>query len=273
MRTLSFLLPAAIAVVFTSCNSGDDSAEASGDSNDSAVGADANWAIEPCRCYEEGLREIEVERCREGKRDSNFLVALKKCSDKGITPTSAINNAPLDGEYRFDRKTSMIHWTGRKIAGEHSGSIKIRSGVFTMTGGTIIGGEIVVEMGTIQSGDLKGEDKTNLEGHLRSDDFFGTKEHPTATFALHSSKMAANGGVEVSGTLTIKGESQPAKALLHFAGGEAVVATVKMIFDRTDFGIRYGSGSFFDDLGDQTINDEVALKMLLVESFEDRKGL
>jgi polyisoprenoid-binding protein YceI len=61
--------------------------------------------------------------------------------------------------------------------------------------------------------------------------------------------------------------------LLYFAAGETVVATVKMKFDRTDFGIRYGSGSFFDDLGDQAINDEVVLKMLLVESFEDRKGL
>jgi polyisoprenoid-binding protein YceI len=273
MRTLSFLLPAAIAVVFTSCSTGDDSAEASGDSNDSAVGAAADWAIVPCRCYEKGLREIEVERCREGKRDPNFLVELKKCSEKRMTPTSAINNVPLDGEYRFDRKTSMIHWTGRKIAGEHSGSIKIRSGAFTVTHGAIIGGEIVVEMGTIQSGDLKGEDKTNLEGHLRSDDFFGTKEHPTATFTLQKSKVDAGGGVEVSGMLTIKGESQPATALLYFAAGETVVATVKMIFDRTNFGIRYGSGSFFDDLGDRAINDEVTLKMLLVESFEDRKML
>jgi polyisoprenoid-binding protein YceI len=255
---------------FTSCSDGGNAGESGAQQHESV---DNDWGIDPCRCYEESVTASEIELCREAKHDPNFLSALKACSDKGITPTSAIANAPLDGEYHFDKKTSMIHWTGRKMTGEHSGSMKIRSGVFIMDGGKITGGEVVVEMGTLQCTDLKGEKKTDLESHLRADDFFGVKAHPTATFTVSSSKLAANGGVEVAGVLTVKGEQQPATASIHFAAGDAVVTTVKMSFDRTAFGIRYGSGTFFDDLGDRAINDQVELKMLLVEKFENRKGL
>ena len=254
----------------TSCNEGAPSDEGAqglveGEGND--------WGVEPCRCYEEGLSDGEVELCRVGKRDPNFLNALKKCSENSARPISAIENAPVSGEYHFNRKTSMIHWTGKKVTGQHSGSINIRSGLFVFDSGRITGGEIVVEMATIQVTDLEGEDKSDLEGHLRGEDFFGVKEYPTATFAVSGSKLAAYGGVEVLGMLTIKGEQQLASATVNFTPGDAVVVTVKMSFDRTAFGIRYGSGSFFDDLGDRAINDQVDLKMLLVETFEARKGL
>lgn len=254
----------------TSCNEGAPSDEGA----QGLVESEGNdWGVEPCRCYEEGLSESEVELCRVGKHDPYFLNALKKCSENGVRPVSAIENAPVSGEYNFNRKTSNIQWTGKKVTGEHSGSINIRSGLFIFDNGLITGGEIVVEMTTIQVTDLEGEGKSDLEGHLRDDDFFGVKEYPTATFTVSGSKLAAYGGVEVLGMLTIKGEQQLASATANFAPGDAVVLTVTMSFDRTAFGIRYGSGSFFDDLGDRAISDQVDLKILLVEEFEARKGL
>jgi len=41
--------------------------------------------------------------------------------------------------------------------------------------------------------------------------------------------------------------------------------TAKTAFkvDRTKFGIKYGSGSFFDSLGDKAINDEFELNITL----------
>ena len=40
-------------------------------------------------------------------------------------------------------------------------------------------------------------------------------------------------------------------------------ATANLSVDRTKYSIRYGSGSFFDDLGDKTIYDEFDLKVNL----------
>ena len=41
-------------------------------------------------------------------------------------------------------------------------------------------------------------------------------------------------------------------------------ATAKITLDRTDFDVRYGSGSFFDNLGDKTIYDEFDRQVSLV---------
>jgi len=39
--------------------------------------------------------------------------------------------------------------------------------------------------------------------------------------------------------------------------------TTALNIDRTKFGIRYGSGSFFDDLGDKAINDMFEIRAKL----------
>ena len=37
-----------------------------------------------------------------------------------------------------------------------------------------------------------------------------------------------------------------------------------MVFDRTVYSVKYGSGSFFDELGDKAIGDEISLEVELV---------
>ena len=46
--------------------------------------------------------------------------------------------------------------------------------------------------------------------------------------------------------------------------GVQPVAVAKITIDRSDFDVRYGSGSFFDNLGDKTIYDEFDLEVKLV---------
>ena len=60
---------------------------------------------------------------------------------------------------------------------------------------------------------------------------------------------------------------------MTFAAADPVVATVNLQFDRADFDVRFGSGSFFDNLGDDLIADEVLIRMALVEDVSARKAL
>ena len=46
--------------------------------------------------------------------------------------------------------------------------------------------------------------------------------------------------------------------------GDIVTAKATVVFDRSEYDVRYGSGSFFDDLGDQVIYDDIALGVELV---------
>jgi polyisoprenoid-binding protein YceI len=115
-------------------------------------------------------------------------------------------------------------------------------------------------MTTINVLDLEGDGKQKLEGHLNSDDFFGVKDHPTAKFVINT--VAKKGDTYgVSGTMTIKGKSNPIAFDLKMEEGQA---STSFKIDRTKYNIRYGSGSFFDNLGDKTIYDEFKLDVVLM---------
>lgn len=155
---------------------------------------------------------------------------------------------------------STIKWIGKKITGSHDGTLKFSSGYLTFDGDNITGGEFVVDMTSLQVTDLKaGQGKEKLEGHLNSDDFFGVANHKTAKLVIGKSKKTDKGYV-VKGDLTIKGKTNPTEFVLVVKGDKA---SVDVNIDRTKYGIKYGSGSFFDNLGDKAISDEFTLEIAL----------
>lgn len=156
-------------------------------------------------------------------------------------------------------ETSTIIWTGKKVLGSHTGTIQLSEGYLEMDGENLTGGMFVVDMTSINVTDLKGESKGKLEGHLKSDDFFGIEKFPTATLVINNATKNADGYI-VKGDITIKGTTLPIEFDLDM--GEDFAATSLKI-DRTKFGVRYGSGSFFDNLGDNTISDNFELDVTL----------
>ena len=157
-------------------------------------------------------------------------------------------------------KSSSVSWTASKVTGKHSGIITLGDSYLEMDGDRIVGGRIVVDMNIIVVTDLEGESKANLEGHLKSDDFFGVAQHPTASLDITGSTTIDDGSQAVTGNITIKGVTQPITVTMFFKGN---YATTAINIDRTKFGIRYGSGSFFDNLGDKAINDEFQIRAKL----------
>lgn len=160
----------------------------------------------------------------------------------------------------IDATKSAIEWKGKKVLGSHTGTINIKEGYLIMDGDKLSGGMIVVDMTTINVSDLEGEMRGKLERHLKSDDFFGIANHPTSTLTINGSKKTAAGYL-VNGDITIKGTTEPITFNLDITGDNAT-ANVKI--DRTKFDVRYGSGSFFDNLGDNTISDTFELSVNLV---------
>ena len=119
-------------------------------------------------------------------------------------------------------------------------------------------------MTTLANTDLADEQmKANLEGHLKSPDFFDVGNHPTATFEITGPGTLDNYRTSVEGNLTIKGQSQPLTVNLTVADvGKTVVVTGATSFDRTQYGINFGSG-LAGAVGDDVINDMVALNFSL----------
>ncbi|MFM2285794.1 MAG: hypothetical protein RLZZ543_1291 [Bacteroidota bacterium] len=112
------------------------------------------------------------------------------------------------------------------------------------------------------------EFNAKLLGHLKSDDFFSVEKNPEAQFEIvkveAASDAASGNNSTVTGNLTIKGIAKsitfPANITIEPA---QLTAKAEFNIDRTEWDIKYGSGKFFQDLGDKMINDEFTVKFNL----------
>ncbi len=161
-----------------------------------------------------------------------------------------------DGKKAIKVETSKVTWKGYKVTGSHQGSIAIKEGQLTFKDEKLVGGEFTIDMSSIENTDLEGDYKAKLEGHLKSDDFFGVEKFPTATLVFKKVKSTGKNSYEVTADLSIKDKTNPVTFDISIYGNKA---TANIKIDRTKFDVRYGSTSFFDDLQDKAIYDEFDL--------------
>lgn len=182
------------------------------------------------------------------------IVSIALMAIFGFTATAS---TPIEKETKEVKVSeSTVTWKGYKVTGSHEGTIDLKSGHLEMDGDKLIGGQFVVDMTSISNTDLDGDSKGKLEGHLKSDDFFGVANYPTAKLVFTSVKPMNKNSYTVTGNLTIKETTKPITLVVSVYENKAT-ATMKV--DRAEYDVRYGSGSFFDDLGDKTIYDEFDL--------------
>jgi len=169
--------------------------------------------------------------------------------------------------YTVDTESSQVNWNGKKVTGEHFGTVKIAKGGLTADGNKLTGGTVDIDLRTMNSTDLKDnkEYHDKLIGHLKSDDFFSVDKYPTATFKI--TKVNPKGGdqYDVTGDLSIKGKTNPVTfpATVKVSGNK-ITANGKASIDRTKYDIRYGSKSFFANIGDKAIYDDFTVELNLV---------
>ncbi|WP_417350216.1 YceI family protein [Flavobacterium alkalisoli] len=162
---------------------------------------------------------------------------------------------------KINTSSSKISWVGKKVTGQHEGTISFKDGVLNFKNGKLTGGNFTVDMTSINVTDLKaGEGKEKLEGHLKAKDFFGTDNHATSKLVFKSVKAKSANVYTVTADLTIKNITKPVTFDLTVNKNSATTA---FNVDRTKYGIEYGSGSIFDGLGDNMIYDEFELTVNL----------
>lgn len=174
-----------------------------------------------------------------------------------------------------DVNASQVEWKGQKITGSgHNGTIGLKEGVIYVYDNQLWGGEMIIDMTQITVLDLTDpEMNARLKGHLESDDFFSVATHPEARFQIvgfEPIEGASEGqpNYRVSGNLTIKDitHSLAFDAIINHTDGQ-ITASADFAFDRSLYEVRFGSGRFFENLGDNLINDEIQLSINLVAAY------
>ncbi len=174
----------------------------------------------------------------------------------------SFTNLYLFGQNKnINLQLSKIKWTGKEITTKtHYGSLKFTSGNILFENDEIVSGEFIVDMLSLINEDLTGRSKDYLENHLRSEDFFSVEEYPRSSLKITSAEKIDIDKYEVTGDLTIKGITKSTNFILSLNNEGA---TVEMVFDRSKFDVKHRSSSFFSNLGDKLIYDDIELEVSL----------
>ena len=168
-------------------------------------------------------------------------------------------NANLISQETVDLSTSNVFWKAYKVAGEHEGRIDLKQADLTFEDGQLSGGIFVINMMSIVCTDLSGDYKQKLEGHLKSEDFFNVSKFPEASLEIINVSQKRN-VLNIVADITIK-EITERISFQANVSNDFITSNIKI--DRSVFDVRYGSSSFFDNLGDNLIYDEFDITVKL----------
>ena len=201
------------------------------------------------------------------KTESNNDTSKSSETEKNI-----VKATPLNGLKTVDLNTSKVYWKGYKLIGNHTGTIDLSEGELSFDNGNVTSGQFVVDMNTVKVTELMDDgeeeeeedespedDKSDLANHLMNADFFDTQKFPTASFVITKSKYVGN-NYQMIGNMTIKGVTNEVSFQSQLNDN---IFTAIIPIDRTQFGVKYGSGSFFSNLGDNVIKDKFDLLVTL----------
>lgn len=205
-----------------------------------------------------GLTGIFLASCGAGPSGD------KVTSGEAASVSSA---ASIEGTYIVDAEKSVIEWEGAKIAYSHNGLISLSSGELSISDGRIVGGSFTIDMNSIVCLDIEDPEKNaNLVGHLQSPDFFEVETYPFAKFEIASSEHLEGDMHSITGNLTLKDVTRsitiPAKVSINDNTIQASAA--QFVIDRSEWNVRFGSPTFFNDLKDDFIKDEIGLAITLI---------
>jgi len=182
-----------------------------------------------------------------------------------IITTFSFSAKPHIDNVRVNAENSTIKWIGSKVASSHEGNVSIQKGMLMIDHGTLVGGQFSIDMTSISNTDMEGRKKERLEWHLKNADFFDVEQFPLAIITITNAAKGEGNSYDIAADLTIKGITHPvtfpAKVEIN---GKNFLAKANIKIDRTKWDIQYCSGSFFKDLGDKLILDEIEFDISLV---------
>ncbi|MFD1874704.1 YceI family protein [Hymenobacter bucti] len=191
-----------------------------------------------------------------------LLAAPAAFAQKSVAKTATAAVAA----YKVQPQLSTLGWEGKAVTHGHNGTMQFTGGDLQVRNNMVTGGTVTVDMKTMKATDITdAENQAKFVGHMSSGDFFDAPAYPTSVFKIKSVAPIAGAKADadnatITGDMTIKGVTQqisfPAK--VGVKNGVAA-ATGKVTIDRTKFGLKYGSKTFFDSIGDKAINDEFTL--------------
>ncbi len=158
-----------------------------------------------------------------------------------------------------DINKSTLSWTGKAAFNAYSltGTLSVKKGEVTIENDSIKALNIVIDMKSLdhENGDLK--------KHLRGKDFFEVKTYKEATFIITNITEIKNNEATITGKMTIKNITKTESFTISFNENYTSIS-FDITIDRTKYGVKFNSPSFFKKMKENAIADEFKLKGNLI---------
>ena len=155
---------------------------------------------------------------------------------------------------------SNIRWYGEQITGkEHFGNLKFLDGEIELKNDIVVSGFFTVDMNSLTVEDLSGTGKKRLEGHLKGKNWFGVSSFPESKLKITQIGKVEGDVQKVQADLSIKGNTNDVTFSFEMVSENN--ANSNLTFNRAKYNVTNRSGSFFDDLGDRLILDDIRLEV------------
>ena len=177
----------------------------------------------------------------------------------------------------IDLDNTKINWVGRKITGEHTGTVNLSKGWVIVENDTLKSGLLVFDMNSIINTDIESPEwKLKLENHLKNEDFFAVDSFSQATLKISGSQTLFDtnsvNNLQILADLIIRGITADISfpIVLQTSGG-IFSATGNVDIDRTVYGIQYKSVKYFPNVGDKLIDDFFSVQFILKTKTNAKK--
>lgn len=160
----------------------------------------------------------------------------------------------------LDKNSSTITWTGKAAFNSYAltGNLQAKSGEILMINDSIKKLEVIIDMKSLH------HENKDLKKHLRNKDFFEVKKYQAAVFTLLKPIKIKNGKTILVGNLTIKNITNIEEIEVEILKDKTVEISFTTKLDRTKYGVKFNSPSFFKRMKENAIADEFILKTQLI---------
>ena len=179
----------------------------------------------------------------------------------GATDTTSSAETGTKTVWTIDPSHSGASFTVRHMFTKVRGRFTALSGTIETEGDRLTDGHVVVEI----NADSIDTNDAQRDGHLRTNDFFGTDENPTITFTSTSVTPRQGNEFLVHGDLTIRGITRPVTLEAEYEGGgktpfgtEVGSWTARTEIDRKDFDLTWNAPL---EAGGFLVGDDVKIEL------------
>lgn len=260
---LLLMLPA----LFLACTTSDEpaapaQAETAAETASEAIADadDADMAAEEDH-DDDAMMDTSTDMTETDMEEDSEMASMNDADENSEMAEADMEEAAGEIVYTVDPSASVLTWTGSKPIGDsHTGTVQLIDGELVASEDSFVSGGFNIDMTTISDND----GSARLERHLKSDDFFGVASHPTASVEILSA-TPTDSGYDVVANLTIKAITNEITfpVTIDIVDGR-LNGTASIVFDRSLWDVRYGSGSFFDGLGNDLIDDNISMEVAII---------